>query len=286
MLRIHQWLKNLLVFVPGLAAHRIGETTVFFASSAAFLAFGLCASSVYIFNDLADLENDRQHRTKYKRPLAAATVPIQHGLTLAPVLLASSFWIAATLPSLFVEVLFGYFAITLLYSMWLKRQVIVDVMMLAGLYTMRVIAGAAATEIQPSFWLLAFSIFLFLSLALVKRYAELSVSLREDKYRPAGRGYAIADLPVLLALGVASGFVAVLIMALYINNPDLQVAYPRPIWLWFVPGLLLYWVSRMWMKTHRGEMHDDPVVFTARDWQSLFVVFLIAVCFLLAARIR
>jgi 4-hydroxybenzoate polyprenyltransferase len=286
MFRLHQWLKNLLVFVPGMAAHRIAEISVFFRSAVAFLAFGLCASAVYILNDLADLDNDRRHRTKHNRPLAAATVSIQHALLIVPMLLVSSFWIAAALPLFFIEVLSGYFATTLLYSMWLKRQVIVDVMLLAGLYTIRVIAGATATGIQPSFWLLAFAIFLFLSLALVKRYAELNVLLHEDKARPAGRGYAVADLPVLLALGVASGFVAVLIMALYINNPDLQLAYPRAIWLWFVPGLLLYWISRMWMKTHRGEMHDDPVVFTARDWQSLIVVALIAVCFLLAAGIR
>jgi len=285
MLRIHQWLKNMLVFVPALAAHRVTDPTVFFSACISFLAFGLCASSVYVLNDLLDLESDRQHPRKHKRPLAAARIPISQGLLIAPVLLLASLLIAGSLPFPFLAVLAGYFAVTLSYSLFLKRQVIVDVMLLAGLYTIRVIGGAAATHIKPSFWLLAFSIFIFLSLALVKRYAELDLSLRKNKTggRLAGRGYVVEDLPVLLALGVASGFVAVLIIALYINNPDLLVTYPAPEWLWLIPGLLLYWVSRLWMKTHRGEMHDDPVVFTARDWQSLTVVSLSAACLLLAS---
>jgi 4-hydroxybenzoate polyprenyltransferase len=284
MLRVHQWLKNLLVLVPGLAAHRIGEPKILLSSLLAFIAFSLCASAVYMFNDMLDLESDRRHPRKHKRPLAAARIPITHGAILSLVFLLLSFSVASALPALFMEVLMGYFALTLAYSMVLKRKVIVDVMMLAGLYTIRVIAGASATEIKPSFWLLAFSMFIFLSLALVKRYAELNLSLRLNKNRAEGRGYTVEDLPVLLALGVASGFVGVLIVALYINNPDLLAAYPSPIWLWFVPGLMLYWVSRLWMKTHRGEMHDDPIIFTIRDWQSLSVVVLSGLCFVLAAR--
>jgi 4-hydroxybenzoate polyprenyltransferase len=283
MLRIHQWLKNLLVFVPGLAAHRIGEPKVLVSSLVAFISFSLCASAIYIVNDMLDLESDRRHPSKQKRPLAAGRIPISHGATLSVVLLLSSFCIALAVRTAFMEVLLSYFALTLAYSMLLKRKVIVDVMALAGLYTIRVIAGASATQIDPSFWLLAFSMFIFLSLALVKRYAELNLSLRLKKNRAEGRGYTVKDLPVLLSLGVASGFVGVLIVALYINNPALLMAYPSPIWLWFVPGLMLYWVSRLWMKTHRGEMHDDPVIFTMRDWQSLSVVALSGLCFVLAA---
>lgn len=286
MLRVHQWLKNLLVFVPALAAHRIGEPKVFIASVLAFLSFGLGASAVYLLNDILDLESDRQHPRKQKRPLAAGRIPIVHGAALIPVLVMSALTIAVFLPIYFMAVLLGYFALTLAYSMLLKRQVIVDVMMLAGLYTIRVIGGAAAALIEPSFWLLAFSMFIFLSLALVKRYAELNVSLRQKTNRPAGRGYTVDDLPVLLALGVASGLISVLIVALYIDHPDLQTAYPSRMWLWFVPVLLLYWVSRLWMKTHRGEMHDDPVVFIVRDWQSLTVISLSALCLFLAARIH
>jgi len=282
MLRVHQWLKNLLVFVAAAAAHQLGNPSILFESLIAFIAFSMSASSVYILNDLLDLESDRRHPRKKNRPLAAARVPIAHGVLLMPLLLIASISISVALNSLFSAILIGYFLLTLSYSMLLKRQVIVDVIMLAGLYTVRVIGGACATHIKPSFWLLAFSMFMFLSLALVKRYAELDLSVGQ-KTNIAGRGYRAEDLPVLLALGVASGFGAVLIVALYINNPDLVAAYPSPIWLWFVPGLLLYWVSRLWMKTHRREMHDDPVVFTARDWQSLTVVALSALCFVLAA---
>lgn len=283
MLRVHQWLKNLLVFVPAAAAHRIGEPKILIASLLAFGSFSLCASSVYILNDLFDLESDRRHPRKKERPLAAARVPIVHGVILVPLLLALSITFSSLVSHLFMGVLMGYFALTLSYSMLLKRQVIVDVIMLAGLYTIRVIGGACATHIKPSFWLLAFSMFMFLSLALVKRYAELDLSLRHKTGILSGRGYWVEDLPVLLSLGVASGFGAVLIVALYINNPDIVAVYPSHIWLWFVPGLMLYWVSRLWMKTHRREMHDDPVVFTARDWQSLAVVALCALCFVLAA---
>lgn len=283
MLRVHQWLKNLLVFVPAAAAHRIGQPKILFASLLAFVAFSLCASSVYVLNDLFDLESDRRHPRKKERPLAASRIPIVHGVILMPLLLMLSISISLLVNSLFLGVLVAYFVLTLSYSMVLKRQVIVDVIMLAGLYTIRVIGGACATYIKASFWLLAFSMFIFLSLALIKRYAELDLSLRQKADILSGRGYRAEDLPVLLALGVASGFGAVLIVALYINNPDIVAVYPSHIWLWFVPGLLLYWVSRLWMKTHRGEMHDDPVVFTARDWQSLVVVALSGLCFVLAA---
>jgi 4-hydroxybenzoate polyprenyltransferase len=286
MLRVHQWLKNLLVFVAAAAAHRIGEPKILLDSLLAFVAFSFCASSVYILNDLFDLESDRRHPRKKTRPLAASRISILHGVILMPILLTVSIAISLSISFLFTGILVGYFVLTLSYSMVLKRQVIVDVMMLAGLYTIRVIGGACATYVKPSFWLLAFSMFIFLSLALVKRYAELDLSSRQKTQILAGRGYWVEDLPVLLALGVASGFGAVLIVALYINNPDIVAVYPAHIWLWFVPGLLLYWVSRLWMKTHRREMHDDPVVFTARDWQSLTVVALSALCFVLAATMR
>jgi len=283
MLRCHQWLKNLLVFVPAAAAHQIAQPKALFASLSAFIAFSLCASAVYVLNDLFDLESDRQHPRKRNRPLAAARIPIVHGVIFMPFLLMFSIAISIAINSLFTGVLIGYFFLTLSYSMALKRQVIVDVIMLAGLYTIRVIGGACATHIKPSFWLLAFSMFMFLNLALVKRYAELDLSLQHKANVLSGRGYWAQDLPVLLALGVASGLGAVQIVALYINNPDIVALYPAHVWLWFVPALLLYWVSRLWMKTHRREMHDDPVVFTALDWQSLLVVALCGLCFVLAA---
>jgi 4-hydroxybenzoate polyprenyltransferase len=281
-LRVHQWLKNLLIVVPLLAAHQLssvgGLVQVFYA----FIAFSLCASSVYVLNDLLDLDSDRQHIRKRKRPFAACTIPLSQGMLMVPLLLGFAFAVSLLLPNRFILVLAAYFVMTLAYSIRLKRQVIVDVMLLAGLYTMRIIAGAAATAITPSFWLLAFSMFIFLSLALVKRYSELLITLQSNKQEAAGRGYSVNDLPLLMSLGVSSGLGSVLILALYLNNPETNLMYPSTKWLWLMPPLLLYWVSRMWMKAHRGQVDDDPVVFAAKDWQSLLVL-LISACIFIAA---
>ena len=284
-LRVHQWLKNLLITVPLLAAHQLnafeGLIQVFYA----FIAFSLCASSVYVLNDLLDLDSDRQHIRKRKRPFAACTIPLSQGLLMIPLLLGLALAVSLLLPSHFILVLAAYFVMTLAYSIRLKRQVIVDVMLLAGLYTMRIIAGAAATAITPSFWLLAFSMFIFLSLALVKRYSELLITLQSNKKTAAGRGYSVNDLPVLMSLGVSSGLGSVLILALYLNNPETNLMYPNTMWLWLMPPLLLYWVSRMWMKAHRGQVDDDPVVFAAKDWQSLLVLSISACIFIAASKL-
>lgn len=281
-LRLHQWLKNILVFVPLLAAHLLFAADGLQKAALAFLAFSFCASAVYVLNDLLDLEADRLHVRKRKRPFASALIPIWQGVLMVPILLGLAIAVASRLPVEFSTVLLFYFTLTLSYSLLLKRQVVVDVLMLAGLYTLRVVAGSAATGIVPSFWLLAFSMFIFLSLALVKRYSELLVTLQRSADKPAGRGYSVQDLPVLMSMGTSSGMVAVLVFALYINNPATLAIYSNPLWLWLVSLLLLYWVSRLWMKTHRGEVHDDPVVFAMRDWQSLMVVALAAGCFTLA----
>ena len=281
-LRVHQWLKNLLVIVPLLAAHQANVLQGLLQVIYAFFAFSLCASAVYVLNDLLDLESDRQHSRKRKRPFAAGSIPLWQGMLMVPVLLAVAFTIAAMLPKQFILVLAAYFVMTLAYSIRLKKQVIVDVMLLAGLYTMRIIAGAAATQITPSFWLLAFSMFIFLSLAMVKRYSELLITLQNNKQETAGRGYAVSDLQVLMSIGVSSGIGSVLVLALYLNNPETNKMYPNTMWLWLMPPLLLYWVARMWMKTQRGQVDDDPVVFAARDWQSL-VVLLLSACIFMAA---
>jgi 4-hydroxybenzoate polyprenyltransferase/phosphoserine phosphatase len=281
-LRLHQWLKNLLIFVPLFAAHRLQFGAEFSQAVLAFLSFGLCASAVYVLNDLLDLDSDRRHVRKRTRPFAAGLIPIWHGAGMVPLLLASSVALASLLPWTFGAVLGAYFMCTLAYSLLLKRQVIVDVLVLAGLYTLRVIAGGAATLIVPSFWLLAFSMFIFLSLAMVKRYSEMLIVLQQQKEGAAGRGYLVQDLPVLMSVGTSSGLVAVLVFALYINNPETRSIYVQPLWLWLVPPLLLYWVSRVWMKAHRGEVDDDPVVFAIKDWQSLVIVTMAAVFFALA----
>ena len=282
-LRIHQWLKNLLVLVPLLAAHKVLGLNGIASAGVAFLAFSLCASAVYVINDLLDLEADRQHIRKRNRPFAAALIPVWQGVLMVPVLLSAAVALCLYLPASFAVVLSVYFAMTLAYSLRLKRQVIVDVMLLAALYTMRIIAGAAATAVTPSFWLLAFSMFVFLSLAVVKRYSELYVTLQQQKASAAGRGYWVTDLPVLASIGASAGMAAVLVLALYINDAETIKLYPAKMWLWLAPPLMLYWISRVWMKTCRGEIDDDPVIFAIKDWQSLVVGALLACCFVLAS---
>lgn len=271
-LRLHQWLKNLLVLVPLVAAHQTGDLRLLFQAVLAFLAFGVTASGAYVLNDLLDLEADRRHPRKCRRPFASGDLPVAYGVALIPLLLlmgVAASW--AFLPPFFLVLLVGYYGLTITYSLWAKTRVMVDVLFLAGLYSVRILAGAAAVSVTPSFWLLAFSMFLFLSLALVKRYSELVVMLKEGAAKAAGRGYSVKDLPLLQSLGAASGYLSVLVLALYINSPDVHTLYARPVALWALCPLLLYWISRVWMKTHRGEIDDDPVVFAARDRVSLLV---------------
>jgi 4-hydroxybenzoate polyprenyltransferase/phosphoserine phosphatase len=281
-LRLHQWLKNLLIFVPVLAAHQLRDSQKAAAALSAFLAFGLCASAVYVINDMLDLDADRQHARKRLRPFASGIIPLTQGAAMVPLLLAGSVVCTSRLPLAFAAVLGLYFCTTLIYSLRLKRQVVVDVMLLAGLYTLRVIAGGAAVAVVPSFWLLALSMFVFLSLALVKRYAEMRSALRQQTQAAAGRGYVVDDLPVLLSLGTSSGMVAAMIFALYIHSPETAAMYPSAQWLWGIPPLLLYWISRIWLKVHRGEVDEDPVVFAAKDWQRLVVIALGAATFFVA----
>jgi 4-hydroxybenzoate polyprenyltransferase len=283
MIRIHQWLKNFLIWVPLLASHRLTSVHSIGIATVAFVAFSFCASSVYVLNDLLDLESDRQHVRKRNRPIAAGKIPVNQALVIGMLLFVSAACLALRVSALFAITVGIYFVMTLAYSLRLKRQVIVDVMLLAALYTIRVVAGAVATIVVPSFWLLAFSMFLFLSLAMVKRYSEMLVTLAQDRQYAAGRGYSVEDMPVLLSLGVSVGIAAIVVLALYINDSSTSKLYPATIWLWPVPPLMLYWVSRVWMKARRGEMHDDPVVFAIRDWQSLVTVTFVGMCFALAA---
>jgi 4-hydroxybenzoate polyprenyltransferase len=283
MIRVHQWLKNFLILVPLLAAHRLSSLPSIGIAAVAFMAFSFCASSVYVLNDLLDLESDRQHIRKRNRPIAAGKIAVNQAVIIGLLLFVSAAWLALRVSALFALTIGIYFVMTLAYSLRLKRQVIVDVMLLAALYTIRVVAGAVATSVVPSFWLLAFSMFLFLSLAVVKRYSEMLVTLSQEKQYAAGRGYSVEDMPVLLSLGVGAGIAAIVVLALYINDPSTNKLYPTTIWLWPVPPLMLYWISRVWMKAHRGELHDDPVVFAIRDWQSLVTVALGGLCFAAAA---
>ena len=284
-LRLHQWAKNLLVFVPLLATHKMLELPLVFSGVLAFLCFGACASSVYLLNDMLDLQDDRQHRTKKNRPLAAGTFPVFHAMLWIPALLVLAFGAALLLlPLRFSLVLFGYYVLTLAYSLGLKRVVMLDVVTLAMLYTVRVVAGAAAIGGAVTFWILAFCMFIFLSLAFVKRYTELYDAREKGLTDKApGRGYVAADFELLASLGTASGYLSVLVLALYINDSSAQVLYRHPQWMWAACPLLLFWLSRVWLIAHRGQMHDDPIVFALRDRVSRWVGLGFVSTFLLAA---
>jgi 4-hydroxybenzoate polyprenyltransferase len=282
-LRIHQWVKNLLLFVPLLAAHQIGNAQSLGLLLIAFLSFSLCASSVYITNDLLDLESDRSHPRKRFRPFASAKLSVLHGVIAAPLLIAASLLLGAVVGVDFLIVLFVYLLLTVTYSFSLKPLVLVDCLTLATLYTMRIIAGAAAVSVSLSFWLLAFSIFIFLSLALVKRFAELLVQSREGKNSAHGRGYLVTDAPLLQTLGVSSGYISTLVIALYLRSENVISMYAQPLAIWLLIPILLFWVSWVWLKSSRGEMHDDPIVFAAKDKTSLGVAAITALVFVYAA---
>jgi 4-hydroxybenzoate polyprenyltransferase/phosphoserine phosphatase len=270
-LRLHQWLKNLLLFVPLLAAHQFGNFQSLVTLIIAFFSFSLCASSVYIINDLLDLESDRNHPRKKNRPFASAKLPITLGGVVAPLLIGVSIAIGTIVGSAFLVVLLLYLLLTVAYSLVLKRVVLVDCLMLATLYTVRIIAGAAAVSVSLSFWLLAFSVFLFLSLAFVKRYAELVVQTQEGKSAAHGRGYVVSDASLLQTFGVSSGYISALVIALYVRSEDVVSLYAQPIAILLVLPILLFWVSWVWLKAARGEMHDDPILFALKDKASLLV---------------
>jgi 4-hydroxybenzoate polyprenyltransferase/phosphoserine phosphatase len=268
-LRLHQWLKNGLLLVPLLAAHQLADGGAWLSLFWAFVAFSLCASSVYIANDLLDLESDRQHPRKCNRPFASGALPVHKGAIVAPVLLSLSCVVGAYVGTAFLQWLLIYFLLTCIYSVKLKQLVLVDCMTLAILYTLRIVAGAAALGSAMTFWLLAFSVFLFLSLAFIKRFAELQVQLLQGKHKAHGRGYFTNDAPLIQMLGIASGFLSVLVLALYLNSPEVQLLYAQPEWVWGNVPVMLFWVSWLWLRAHRGEMHDDPLIFAVKDKVSL-----------------
>jgi 4-hydroxybenzoate polyprenyltransferase len=264
-LRVQHWTKNLLLFVPVLAAHE-ASLSLMLRLTWAFLMFCICASGGYLVNDLLDLESDRVHPTKRERPLAAGILPIAHALTSIPLLFAAAFTISLlTLPPPFLGMLAVYSAFSVYYSVHLKTVAIVDVLVLSGLYTLRLLAGAMAVTVPVSEWLLAFSLFLFLSLAFMKRYSEIAALRERNIERARGRDYAASDLELVRAVGPASGYLAVLVLALYITSDKVVTLYRTPALLWLAVPLLLYWVTRMWFVASRNRMLSDPVVFALKD---------------------
>lgn len=268
MLRVHQWLKNALIFVPLLLAHEYFNPSAVLACVIAFVSFSAAASAIYIINDFFDLALDRRHKTKRHRPFASGLLSMPFGFACSALLILVSVSTAAFLPPFFWLTLGVYLLTTTAYSFSLKRMLLIDVMTLAGLYTLRVVAGQAATAVEPSFWLLAFSIFFFLSLALVKRYVELRTTVADAKQRIAGRGYRPEDQEVIAQAGMGSAFAAVVVMALYIDSSAVFEQYNHPYVMWPLAPIVLYMIMRIWILARRDEMHDDPVVFIITDWRS------------------
>ncbi len=266
-MRLHQWMKNLLVFVPLMAAHQYADTQRDALALMAFVIFSLTASSVYLLNDLVDVQDDRHHARKRHRSFASGALSLITGWVAWPALLLVAVVLSVWLmPVLFSVSLAVYFVLTVAYSLQLKQLVVVDVLTLAALYTLRIIAGAAAIDVAVSFWLLLFSMFIFLSLALIKRYSELKVARDAGKTGALrGRGYEPDDLELVSSLGGSAGFIAVLVLALYIQDGQAAHLYATPQLIWLACPVMLFWISRAWLIAHRGRMHDDPIVFALKD---------------------
>jgi 4-hydroxybenzoate polyprenyltransferase/phosphoserine phosphatase len=271
-LRVHQWLKNLLLFVPLLTAFSFLQWDKVGTLIVAFFAFSFAASATYLVNDLWDLENDRAHPRKRNRPFASGRLPIFDGLVVAGLVLAMALAMAAAVSWAFLLILLVYLAGTSAYSWMLKRRVLMDVLTLSMLYTLRILAGAVAVNIAVTYWLLAFSVFVFFSLALVKRCAELVSLGRAGARETRGRDYLVTDLAVLWPLGIGSALCAIVVFGLFINDADTMARYSSPRLLWLVALALVYWLSRLWIKSVRGEMDDDPLIFALRDRASRMTV--------------
>lgn len=280
-LRPHQWLKNGLIILPAIAAHAFGVNDLF-AALIAVLSFSLAASCVYLLNDMLDLPHDRAHPKKRHRSLAAGAIPLSHAIFIATAAAILSFALALILPTIFAAVLVTYIGASITYSLYLKRKLMIDVVALAGLYGIRVLAGGAATGIVLSHWLVGFCFFIFLSLALVKRMAEMIALPPATDNTIKGRGYRREDLQTVSGLAAASGLVAVLVLALYINSIEVRGLYHYPELLWGICIILVYWLGRVYFLTGRGEMHQDPVIFAATDRISLLTGILVVGMFLVA----
>ncbi|HEX8912394.1 MAG TPA: UbiA family prenyltransferase [Humisphaera sp.] len=291
LLRPHQWVKNVLVLVPVTLAHVLPwrgpeQALQWSRALAALVAFCLTASAVYVVNDLADLQADRAHPTKRRRPFAAGDLPARAAPLIVLGLLAGAALACAVAPPGFALILAGYAALSAAYSFWLKRRLLVDVFVLAGLYAVRLLGGAAAAGVEASNWMLAFAMFLFTSLAFAKRYVELHRAELRGDLAPAGRGYRVEDLRLIEGVGPASGFMAVLVLALYVNDATGKVGQlyrkDATFFLWLLCPLLMYWVTRVWFLARRGAMNEDPIVYALTDRVS-WLVLLAAAALVLAA---
>ena len=282
-LRVHQWAKNLLLVLPALAAHRAPTPALVGPLLLAFLSYSLLASSVYLVNDIEDVEHDRLHPTKRDRPLASGQISVAAAAAAAAGLAAFALALTMALPPRFRLVWAAYLALSTAYSFGLKKVVVLDVMLLGALYTSRVVAGAAAVDVPLSRWFLPFTVFFFSSLAIVKRMVEAQGAAEREVDDLAGRGWSVQDIPVLLGFGAACSVASALVYCLYITSDEVRELYARPDWLWLGLPILLYWLGRVWLLANRGEVHEDPVLFALRDRPSYLVGAAITAVLLLAA---
>ncbi len=281
-IRVHQWIKNLLIFVPTFLAHKT-DFNNFLDLILAFFSFSFIASAIYVINDLADIESDRNHSTKKYRPLASGQMKILTSFKIIPILFILGFVLSLfTYNFSFVIILLIYTVITILYSFYLKKLYLIDIIILSILFTIRLFAGGIITNTTISPWLLSFTLFIFLSLGALKRYTELKGLLSSQKVKTKGRDYYIDEIPLLLNLGISTGIVSILVFMLYINNPDVSYLYNNPYYLYLIIPILLYWILRMWFEAHRGLMNDDPISYAIKDKVSIIIFILIIVIALIA----
>lgn len=279
MLRVKQWVKNILIVVPLFTSQNIQETYYFDVILLSFFAFCLCSSAIYIINDIIDIKNDRKHPIKKYRPFASGVIPVSLGITLAPILSVFSFLIAFFVNIKFLIALFIYFLLSFLYSLKIKKIINIDCITLAFLYTIRVIAGGLAVDVAISFWLLAFSFFIFTSLAYLKRFAELKLT---NEKQISGRGYTKDDIDIVKTIGICTGLLSSVIMSLYANDEYIKNQYVEPKYIWVTVPILILWVNNLWLNANRGNIKYDPLEYALRNKFSLFNGILFIICFILA----
>ena len=272
-LRVYQWPKNLLLFVPALVSHQIMMPGIFINALTCFIAFSMLASSIYVLNDIVDVDHDRKHPKKKNRPIAAGNLSMFSAYAVLSACFLAGGWIALGLGTTFIFVTTLYIILNLLYSFYLKKVIILDVILLMSFYTLRLIAGHIPGEIPLSPWLLSFSIFLFFSLGFLKRYVDIIVMRDNNESFLSGRSYSIDDSNILMSIGVASGLVSTLVLILYTGSEEVQQIYATPILLVALAPVMLYWISRMWLMAERGKIKSDPVLFAVKDPHSYVVAF-------------
>lgn len=281
-LRLHQWLKNMLVFVPIITSQQLADTTALTSSIIMFFCFSFVASFGYIVNDLLDLQSDRAHPTKQHRPFASGDLTVRHGIIIGAALLVLAALGCTVLPGTAALALFCYLLLTISYSIYLKTKLMIDVVALGALFTLRVIGGAEAIQTEISFYLMSFSIFLFASLGMVKRYAELLNLQKRKKLAAKGRGYHVDDMAPVRIIGISMGYMSVFILGQYINSPVVTNYYSNPKFIWLLFPLLMFWLGRLWILANRGEVNEDPLIFTVKDRTSQLIFATAAVILILA----